>query len=388
MRVLVVSHHALRDSGGVYDYNLCKHLSENGVDVHNIALFGNNSRYCSNARIAKTYFGFLPARISNIIGELFSPDIISELKKKYDIIHIQGAFWSFIPLQAVFWKKVLGIRTPMVMTTHTYNPKLQKMLGAALKDSIIQRNPSILFHALRCLPYRKLDKIFCQSDQESEFVIKQFKINAKKVVTIPNGVDPRRFKINSYDFKKRHDLKRHSMILYAGQLIKLKGISYLLHAIKLLKEMRMDCDLVLATYNPKDDVFSVAKSFGVQENVKICTGLKDEDLVSAYKSCDVFVLPSLQEGLPTVLLEAMAARKPIVSTNVGGVPFLIHDGVNGFTVNPCDPQALANKIALLLQNEIIYKEISENGYNTIMEKYRWDVIVKMIIEQYKEILTQ
>jgi glycosyltransferase involved in cell wall biosynthesis len=167
----------------------------------------------------------------------------------------------------------------------------------------------------------------------------------------------------------------------------MKGISYLLKSIKILKGRGFDCDLALATHNIKEDILKEAKSYDIQENVRIFTNLKEEDLISAYKSCDVFVLPSLQEGLPTVLLEAMAARKPVVSTNVGGVPYLLQDGFNGFMVNPADPQGLADKITILLSDYKVHQTISENGYQTILNKYRWNKIVKNIIEQYKK-LTQ
>jgi len=387
MRVLVVSHHALRDSYGVYDYNLCKHLEENGIEVHNIALYGDNFRYCKNAKMAKIP-SFLPSLIAKGISEIFSPYIISEIQKKYDIIHLQGAFWSFIPLQVIIWKRILSIKTPTVMTTHTFKPEKQKMLWSAIKDAIIQGDLSLIFYGLRCLPYRKIDRIFCQSDPEREFVIKQFKIKNEKAITVPNGVDLRRYNAPSYNFKERHGLKKNFFILYAGQIIKMKGISYLLKSIQILKGRGFDCDLALATHNIKEDILKEAKLYDIQENVRIFTNLKEEDLISAYKSCDIFVLPSLQEGLPTVLLEAMAAHKPVVSTNVGGVPYLLQDGFNGFMVNPADPQGLADKITILLSDDKAYQMISENGYQTILNKYRWDKIVKNIIEQYKKLIEQ
>ena len=382
MRVLILTGNALKGVKGEYEYNLCKHLEEKGIEIHDLALYGDNSHYCKNSRMASKPFGFLPSKI----GDIFSPSIISEIQKKYDVIHLQGAFWSFIPLQVIIWKKILNIKTPMIMTTHAYIPEKQKMFFPALKDAFRDFNFSMIVNGIKCLPYRRLNKVLCQSELEREFVIKTFKIDEQKVITIPNGVDLRRYKISTYDFKERKNLKRKFMILYVGQLIKMKGLPYLFEAVKILKSRGYDCDLVLISYNPKDDVLAEARLFGIENNIQIFVKLPEDDLISAYKSCDVFVLPSLSEGLPTVLLEAMAAKKPVVSTNVSGVPYLLQDGKNGFMVNPRDSEGLANKIQKLLTNEEIYKEISENGYKTIVDKYSWDKVTDMIIEQYKKCL--
>ena len=382
MRLLVLTHHAVKNVYGEYEYNMCKHLEEKGIEVHDVALFGDNSHYCRNARIAKKPFRFLPSRIAKRIGEIFSPDMISEIKKNYDVVHVHAAFWSFIPLQVIIWKKILGIYTPVIMTTHQYLPEKQKMFGEALKEAVSKRNLSILFYGLRCLPYRRLDKVLCQSELERDFVIKQFKIDKKKVVTIPNGVDMRRYDIPVYNFKEKHSLKRKFMILFVGQLIKSKGVSYLLQALKIAKQRGLDCDLVLVSYNPKDDLINEAKALGIEDNLRIFVKLPEKDLISAYKNCDIFVLPSFQEGLPTVLLEAMAAKKPVVTTNVSGIPYLIKDGFNGMMVNPRDSVALATKIEKLLKNEKLAREIAENGYQTVLSEYTWDVVARKIIEQY------
>ena len=381
MRVLVLTGHALKGVKGEYEYNLCKHLEEKGIEIHDLALYGDNSHYCKNTKMAKRPFGILPAKI----GDIFSPSIISEIQKNYDVIHLQGAFWSFIPLQAIIWKKVLHIKTPMIMTTHAYIPEKQKMLISALKEAFRNFDLDMILNGIKCLPYRRLDKVLCQSELERKFVVETFKLDEQKAVTIPNGIDLRRYEIPTYNFKEKNSLKRKFMILYVGQLIKMKGIPYLFQAIKILKTKGLDCDLVLVSYNPKEDVLTEARSLGIEENVRMFKKLPEDDLISAYKSCDVFVLPSLSEGLPTVLLEAMAAKKPVVSTNVSGVPYLLKDGKNGLMVNPRDPEALADRIERLLTDSKLYHEIAENGYQTVLQKYSWDKVTDMIVEQYKSV---
>ena len=386
MRVLVLTHHAVKNVLGEYEYNMCKHLEEQDVEVFDVALFGTNSHYCSNARIAKKPAEFLSDWAAKRIGELFSPDMISEMRKKYDVIHLQGAFWSFIPLQAIIWKKLLRIKTPTIMTTHAFVPEKQTLLRRSLVNAIKNRKPSLLFWGLRCLPYRHLDKIICQSELEREFVIKEFQIDAEKVVTIPNGVDMRRFEQQTHDFKEERQLKRKYFVFFVGQLIPQKGIKYLLRAAKLLKEERgIDCDVGLASYVPKDDVLGEADSLGIGGNVKIFPRLPEKDLIAAYKSCDVFVLPSLIEGLPTVVLEAMAAKRPVVATNVSGNPYLIRDGSNGFMVDPKDHLALADRIERVLTDKELGDKIAENGFQTVIKDYTWTAVASKIKGQYERL---
>jgi len=382
MRILVVGHYAIKGSYGIYDYNLCKFLEKEGVNVNYIALFGDCSEYCKNAKIVKKFFWFLPQYVSNRISEVFSIDIISEIQRNYDVIHVQAAYWSFIPLQILIWKKILRIKTPVVMTTHAFEPELQNRFWTGVKKTITQKNLSFLFYGIRCIPYRMMNMIFCQTQSEKQFVVNQFEINDERVVVIPNCVDIDRFKIIATDIKNKYKIKNF-MIFYAGQLIDIKGINYLLESIKILKDRGFDCDLILCSYNPKEDLLTYAKMLMIDKNVVIIKKPLEEELISAYMSCDVFVLPSLQESFPTVLLEAMAAKKPVIATNVGGIPDFIKDGHNGLLVEPREPDAIANRIIELLKNNNMYAKISENGYQTILKNFRWDEIIKIIIKQYE-----
>ena len=379
MRILTLTQNAVPSVKGEYEYNMCRQIQDSGIEIHSLTIFGDNSHYCDYARVVKRPLGFLPKRV----GEIFSPGIINEIKKSFDIIHLHGPFWSFIPLQVIIWKKILKIKTPLIFNTHAYIPEKQMRFWKAVKKAVIKRDPSLIFYGLRCLPYTKVDRILCQSEMERKFVINEFQIDPGKVVMIPNGVDMKRYEIPTYDFKKRHSLKRKFLVLYVGQLIKMKGITFLLKAIKILKNRGLDCDLALVSYNPHEDVISEAESLGIKDNVKIFALLPEEGLISAYKSCDLFVLPSLSEGMPTVLIEAMAAKKLVISTNVSGVPHLLKDGFNGLMVKPRDSIALAGKMEKILRDEKLREKISINGFQTVKERYSWPVVAKLIIQQYK-----
>lgn len=101
----------------------------------------------------------------------------------------------------------------------------------------------------------------------------------------------------------------------------------------------------------KKKLEELAKRLGIEEDVLFVGEVKRSDISYYFAACDVFVIPSLSEGMPNAALEAMACAKPIVATNVGGLPEIVIDGVNGFLVKPKDPEALAEKICILLDNE-------------------------------------
>jgi glycosyltransferase involved in cell wall biosynthesis len=101
---------------------------------------------------------------------------------------------------------------------------------------------------------------------------------------------------------------------------------------------------------------------------------------------DVFVLPSLSEGLPLSLLEAMAAGKPIVATSVGGVPEVVRDGHTGFLVPPCDPDALAARVLFVLQDPAVASQVAAAGRARVREAFSLETMVAEYRALYEDVL--
>jgi glycosyltransferase involved in cell wall biosynthesis len=101
---------------------------------------------------------------------------------------------------------------------------------------------------------------------------------------------------------------------------------------------------------------------------------------------DVFTLPSLSEGLPLSLLEAMAAGIPTVVTKVGGMPEVVHDGRTGFIVPPSDPDALASKILFLLENPAIAAKMGAAGRSHVRERFSLDKMMAEYRDLYRKAL--
>jgi glycosyltransferase involved in cell wall biosynthesis len=193
-----------------------------------------------------------------------------------------------------------------------------------------------------------------------------------------------------YCFREKNALSENFIILYIGQLIPLKGILFLIAAFRQLLEQDLDCRLVVVTRSGKTEVghfIESCKNSGILHRVSIFLQLDsftDLDLISAFKCCDVVVLPSLQECSPGVILEAMAAEKPIVTTKA--VVEMVRDGYNGFLVDKASSTQLADKLGIILNDKNIRLAMGRNGLKLVKEKYDWNIVGSSIIQLYKQIV--
>jgi glycosyltransferase involved in cell wall biosynthesis len=111
------------------------------------------------------------------------------------------------------------------------------------------------------------------------------------------------------------------------------------------------------------------------------------NLVKWYSIADIFVLPSLAEGRPTVIYEAMSCELPIVATYVGGISEQVENGYNGLIIKPMDSNTLADSIIYLIENEDLRKNMGRNSRKRIIEQgWTWENHAKKVVEIYKKVL--
>jgi len=163
---------------------------------------------------------------------------------------------------------------------------------------------------------------------------------AERIDVIPYGVDLKRFA----PLKRTSgtDGKGPLRLLFVGTINQRKGIKYLLEALRLLKTKQVE----LTVCGRVVDDLSLFKPFGSQVVVRPSVSIAE--LVEAYQAADVFAFPSLAEGFGQVLLEALASGLPLLSTTHTAAPDLIDEGIQGFVVEPCRPDLLAQRLEWLL----------------------------------------
>jgi glycosyltransferase involved in cell wall biosynthesis len=163
-----------------------------------------------------------------------------------------------------------------------------------------------------------------------------------------------------------------------------KGHQYLLRAARLVLQQRTDVSFVIVgKKKSKEDLKrleELARLLGIRDKI-IFTGFR-EDALQIMKTFDIFVLPSVWEAFALVIMEAMASGKPIVTTNVGGIPEAIDDGVNGFLVAPRDPQQLAVKILYLLNDNALCNRMGKEGRKKALNKFDIKHMVKEVEQVY------
>lgn len=199
------------------------------------------------------------------------------------------------------------------------------------------------------------------------------------IVVIPNGIDQERIEL-------RLDLTDSKTILCVSGFRPEKGVKYLLKSLKIVINSEPNARLQLVGYGPEEnDLKKCIEIYNIKGHV-ILAGKQPHDMIPDYmRSSDILVLPSLTEGFPNVILEAMKFGLPIVATDVGGVPEIIIDEKNGLLVEPKNPEKMAEAILRLLNDAHLRQEISKNNLARI-KSFCWEDVIVRVENMYNSIL--
>lgn len=281
-----------------------------------------------------------------------TPTLFTHLyKTNYDIIHVHGyqTFQPFICSLAKKWNKIPLVFTPQY---HPYGRK----------PKIIRKMFDLFFGNYTL---NMADKIIATTPIEKEMLIARG-ISPEKIEIIPNPIDPMFFTETNQmavaAFRQRYGLGER-VILYVGRLSSTKGLENLITAFNEVKKTYTDVSLLIVGSDPEGLQKHLQKQARYLKLLDIIfTGpLALEDLISAYDSAKVFVLPSNYEATGLVLLEAMARRVPVIATNIGGIPYVIEDGGTGILVPYGNIQLIHEKIITLLSDTNLRDRIVQNA---------------------------
>jgi glycosyltransferase involved in cell wall biosynthesis len=210
-------------------------------------------------------------------------------------------------------------------------------------------------------------------------------LDASRVHVIYNGIDPDRYG-PEYTRSIRGELAIPSgvpLIGFVGRLNVQKGIEYLLQAFVSVIERRPDAHLLMVGVGDLHDyVLEFVHQHGLESQLHL-TGFRD-DIPNVMDSIDVCVLPSLWEGFGIVLIEAMAAGKPCVTTNISSMPEIVQHDVTGLVVPPHNADALAQALLKILDDRALATRLGMAGRQDVLQKFSID----RMIENYERVFAQ
>ena len=394
--------------------------------MENIKVLHIITRFDKGGSAQNTYLSLLGLRKKNYQLSLVSGlSLESEMKyeeikaKEKDIQILESEGIEFIQcpfllrrinvikdLKAFFdiWR-IIKKYNPLIVHTHSSKAGLMGRLAAKLAGApIIVHTPhghvffgyfgpfkTKLFIIFEKLASRITDKIVALTNREKKDHI-LFKIAEEdKFSVIYSGIELNILKESSSEekqnLKKELGIPENSLIVgTAGRLVPVKGPEFLVKASKYIISKYPDTYFMFTGDGPlEQDLKRKALEMGISDNI-IFLGWRD-DLAKIISIYDIFVLPSLNEGMGRVLVEAMALGKSIVASNVGGIPDLVIHGKNGFLVPPKNPKELAKYIQVLLEDKDKREKMGlagkEMAYNFTSER-----MVEKIANLYKKLLTQ
>jgi teichuronic acid biosynthesis glycosyltransferase TuaC len=205
----------------------------------------------------------------------------------------------------------------------------------------------------------------------------------EKVRIIPTGFDSRLFQPTGKE-EARISLGlpvEKQILLTVANLVPQKGHTYLLDSLKKITGSRSNFVLVIVGGGELErDLRQKTADLGLGDAVIFAGPRPHEEIATWINACDLFVLPSVSEGSPTVLTEVMACGKPIVATNVGGIPDILKDGDTGYLVPPREVDDLADAVLRALDRSWSEEEIRKHAL-----PFSWDTLASEIVEVYSEI---
>lgn len=382
-RICLVTHFFPPHMGGIekVSYEQSKRLTKSGyqVDILTSKIKGQNEYSGKGIRILH----FSAVNIAERIGVPYPIPSIQAYKtfanviKKCDLVHAHGHVYMSSYLAGKVAKKY---KKPFILTQH--NTFIDYRSGLNILEYL---NDLTIGKAV----LKDANRIVVVSNKTREYVHK-LGADKSKTSVIYNGVDVDNFHpANKKESRGKLDLpKNQKIILSVRRLVYKNGLDTLIESVPHVARNHPDVLFVVAGKGPSKKLIEERiKELEIEENIKLAGFVPDELLPVYYAAADYFVLPSSSgEGLPLVLLEAMACKLPVIATIVGGTPEIIEHMKNGVLVPPRNPEALAKTMSELLSKEERGVTIGEEARRTVENRFTWEKNVFQLQRIYSEFL--
>ena len=317
--------------------------------------------------------------ISVISGDRIIDDDVSWTRSRYilnqDGKSLTNIMYYFIS-QLCATIRISAIQKDIDIIIVLPTPFILPVLYSKLKNKKVvifaaQKSGNHILRVIERLCFMFVDLIIVESDNVvSELNIHKYK---NKIVKGSMYVDTNFFKKNK-DIKKRKNI-----VGYIGTLNERKGVNKLIDVIQEMVERYKDVDFLIAGTGPFEEIIRYL-SYN-NNRVNFVGTISQEDLPKYLNEFKLLILPSVSEGVPNIILEAMACGTPVLTTPVGGIPDIIKDNVTGFIINETSTECMINGIMKVLKHQNL-GEIVKNAYKLIEKDFTYESATM----RYKEIM--
>jgi len=285
-------------------------------------------------------------------------------KNRYDVIYSNNDN-GFFPL---LFLNIPHVVNPHGLENFKYNDIDVHKKWVYLRGSLRRW----IYLAIAC----KCNKMVSLGGKLTEDIKKYLHINDKKIFFTSVG-------ITLSLFKKNIEIKKiPNSFLFVGKIMHHKGITYLVEAFKKAENLGMDTKLFLIGAGPLENYIKDNES----STIKYLGKLSDEKLLEWYNKVDAFILPTLGEGMPTVILEAMAMELPTIATNVGAVSKMV-DESNGYLIESHSSDAIFNAINNFSKLDITKKQqMSKRSGEKVKDNYTWEIVTNEHIKLFNKLI--
>jgi len=286
------------------------------------------------------------------------------IQLKPDIIHINSSKAGGIAgLAGWIYKIILNKKIKLIFTVHGWAFAEDK---AKWQIKLIK-----LFSKITAMFY---NQIICVSEYDRKIAIEKNITQERKLITIHNGIDIKNINFLTKEKAQKKLINKTSPLVIGtiAEWTNNKGLIYLLKAIKQIKYKKFDLVLIGSGENP--DRKKMNQLTEKYKNIHLIEFIPNA--VKYLKAFDIFVLPSTKEGLPYTIIEAMIAEIPIIATNVGGIPEMIENNVNGILIEPKNSQILAEKILELINNPEATQEMTKKARQKAEQEFTLEKMVE------------
>lgn len=334
-------------------------------------------KYPKRTRVP-TFFQYNKMRIHRKLREI-----------KPDIVHGHGTEqeYAYIAVTSGF---------PAIITVHNIVFELLKELSDSISMPKFYALKRTDFYALRAIVSYKILSYF---ENYTLKVAKHVIGTTPYMKTVLGGLVSGTFhildnSINEIFFDVRQSQEEDKRLLFVGMIRPEKGLLNLAKAVNILRDRHTNIMLRIAGSIPSSGeayysrITAYISENHLASNVEFLGYKEPEDIAREISECTALVLPSTHEPFGCVLAEAMAMGKPVVATRVGGVPYVVKDGETGFLVEPGDPKALADKIAMILNDRELRVRMGKNGKEEALTRFHPDSIARKTRTIYEQVLAE